>query len=62
MLLIYGLLLMLMNERLLVECLLHILLTVTVLLTHCGTMLLLVMEIFHAVALAARQSLVSAWA
>lgn len=55
MLLIDGLLLVLVDEWLLVKCrLLHILLTMTVLLTHRGTVLLLVVEIFHAVALAAR--------
>lgn len=57
MLLIDGLLLVLMNEWLLVKCrLLHILLTMTVLLTHRWTVLLLVVEIFHAVALATRQA------
>lgn len=49
MLLINGLL---MDERLLVECrLLHILLTVTVLLIHRWSMLLLVMEVLHAITL-----------
>lgn len=55
MMLIYRLL-MLMHERLLLikSRLWHILLTVTVtVLTHCRAMMLLVVEIFHAVTLAA---------
>lgn len=61
MLLIDVLLLVLMNEWLLVKCrLLHILLTMTVLLTHRRTVLLLLVEIFHAVALAACQALLCA--
>lgn len=56
-----GLLLMLMDERLLVERrLLHVLLTVTVLLVHWRTWLLLMMEIFHAITLTTRQSFMSA--
>lgn len=59
--LLIDLLLVLVNEWLLVKCrLLHILLTMTVLLTHRRTVLLLLVEIFHAVALAARQALLGA--
>lgn len=61
MLLINVLLMMLVHERLLFERRLrHVLLTVTVLLIHCGALLLLVVEIFHAITLATGQSFVSA--
>lgn len=60
MLLVHCLLLVLVDKRLLIKRrLLHILLTMTVLLAHCWAMLLLVMEIFHAVTLTTRQSLLS---
>lgn len=60
MLLVDGLLVMLLHDRLLVKCRLwHVLLTVTVLLVHRGTVLLLMVEIFHAITLTTRQTLVS---
>lgn len=53
-------LLVLLHDLLVERRLWHVLLTMTVLLTHGRTLLLLVMEIFHAVTLATRQPLVSA--
>lgn len=53
-------LLVLVHDLLIKRRLWHVLLTMTVLLTHCWALLLLVMEIFHAVTLATRQSLMSA--